>query len=123
MSQRGAMIISWDEGRPGVSATKALGVFAGALAFYDGLAKEGRISGYHVYASTSREHGELVIEGELSELAKISIEPDALNQLALGSAVVQNLRTELCVGGNADDVSQYYATTVQVVQEAGLDPE
>jgi hypothetical protein len=105
-----------------VSSTKGLGVFAEALAYYDGLQKEGRISGYRVYTSTTRSHGTLIIEGELGTLAQIGTEAESLKQLALGAAVVENLNVELCMGGNADDVSQFYATTLQAVQEKGLDP-
>ena len=54
-------------------------------------------------------------------LAKIQTEPEALKQLALGCAVVQDLRTELFIGGSADDVTQYYVTGLEAVTEAGLD--
>ena len=48
-----------------------MGVFAEALGYYDGLAKQGRITGYRVYGSTSRQAGMLVVEGDVGELAKI----------------------------------------------------
>jgi hypothetical protein len=120
MTQRGAMIITWGEPRPGVPTTKGLEVFAKALEFYDGLQKTGRISGYRVYASTRRDHGTLIIEGELSELAQISCEEESMKQLALGSAVVQRLEVELCVGGGADDVTNYFTTGMAALAEAGL---
>ena len=121
MAERGAIVITWGEGRPGVSGAQGMGVFGDALAYYDGLAKQGRISGYRVYGSTSREAGMLVVEGDVGELAKIQTEPEALKQLALGCAVVQDLRTELFIGGSPDDVTQYYVTGLQAVTEAGLD--
>ena len=120
MTQRGAMIITWGEPRPGVPNSKGLEVFATALGYYDELQKEGRISGYRVYASTSRDHGVLVIEGELRELAQIQCEDASMKQLALGSAVVQQLEVELCVGGSADDVTGFYTTAVTALAEAGL---
>jgi hypothetical protein len=95
-------------------------VFGEALGFYDGLAKQGRITGYRVYGSTSRAAGMLIVEGEVDELAKISTEQESLKQLALGCAVVQDLRTELMVGGSPDDVTQYYVTGMEAVAEKGL---
>lgn len=120
MTQRGAMIITWGEPRPGVPNSKGLEVFATALGYYDELQKEGRISGYRVYASTQRDHGVLVIEGELRELAQIQCEDESMKQLALGGAVVQQLDVELCVGGSADDVTGFYTTAVTALAEAGL---
>jgi hypothetical protein len=73
-----------------------------------------------VYASTSRDHGALVIEGELETLAQIQCEEESTKQLALGSAVVQQLQVELCVGGSADDVTGYYTTAITALAEAGL---
>ena len=120
MTQRGAMIITWGEPRSGVPNTKGLEVFANALGYYDELQKEGRISGYRVYASTRRDHGILVIEGELRELAQLQCDDESMKQLALGSAVVQALDVELCVGGSADDVTNFYTTSVTALAELGL---
>jgi hypothetical protein len=120
MTQRGAMIITWGESRPGVTADQRMGVFAKALEYYDELAKSGRISGYRVYASTRRNHGSIVVEGELSTLAQIQCEEESLKQLALGTAVVENVDVERCIGGSPDDVAQLFATTIQAVADAGL---
>jgi hypothetical protein len=120
MTQRGAMIITWGETRPNVSSDQGMGVFAKALEYYDGLAKTGRISGYRVYASTRRSAGSIIVEGELSTLAQIQCEDESFRQLALGSAVVQNVDVELCVGGSPDDVTQYFTTSIQALTEAGL---
>jgi hypothetical protein len=120
MAERGAIVITWGEERPGVPGAKGMEVFGEALGFYDNLAKQGRITGYRVYGSTTRQAGMLVIEGEVDELAKISTESESLKQLALGCAVVQDLRTELYIGGSADDVTQYYVTGLEAVTEKGL---
>jgi len=120
MTQRGAMVITWGAGRPGVPPTKGMEVFGKALEFYDELQKEGRIAGYRCYASTTRGAGSLIVEGELSTLAQLLCEEEAQKQLALGDAVVDDLRIELCVGGTADDVTQYYMTGLQAVTDAGL---
>jgi hypothetical protein len=120
MTQRGALIISWGEGKSGVPPTKGLEVFGNALGFYDELEKEGRIAGYRTYASTTRAYGQLIIEGEVSTLAQLLTEEESQKQLALGEAVVDDLRIELCVGGSADDVTQYYTNGLTALGEAGL---
>jgi hypothetical protein len=114
------MIITWGQAQPNVSPGQGMGVFAKALEYYDGLAKTGRISGYRVYASTRRDFGSIIVEGELSTLAQIQCEDESMRQLALGSAVVQNVEVELCVGGSADDVTQYYTSAIEALTEAGL---
>src|SRR3954452_23941885 len=113
MADRGAAVITWGEPQPGVPNTKGLEVFAKALGYYDGLAKSGRISGYRTYASTSRSRGILVIEGEVQELAKINVETESLQLLALASAVVQDVEVDIYVGGTADDATQFYLTSLQ----------
>jgi hypothetical protein len=120
MAQRGALIISWGEARPGVPDNKGLEVFGNALAFYDELEKEGRITGYRVYASTRRSFGQLVIEGDVATLAQLTVEEESIKHLVLGGGVVQNLEVELCVGGSADDVTQYYVNGLTALTEAGL---
>ena len=120
MTQRGAMIITWGESQPGVSPDQGMGVFAKALDYYDGLAKAGRISGYRVYASTRRNAGSIIVEGELTALAQIQCEAESFRQLALGAAVVQDVDIELCVGGSADDVADFFSTGISAITEAGL---
>jgi hypothetical protein len=114
------MIITWGESQPNTSGEQGMGVFAKALEYYDGLQKTGRISGYRVYSSTRRNAGSIVVEGELSTLDQIQCEEESFKQLALGSAVVQNVDVELCVGGSPDDVAQFFATGIQAISEAGL---
>jgi hypothetical protein len=114
------MIITWGESQPGVSTDQGMSVFGKALEYYDGLQKTGRISGYRVYASTRRNRGSIVVEGELTTLAQIQCEEESLKQLALGAAVVQDVDVELCVGGSPDDVAQFFTSSIQAVTEAGL---
>jgi hypothetical protein len=120
MTQRGALIITWGDSQPNVTTEQGMGVFAKALEYYDGLAKTGRISGYRVYASTRRNRGSIVVEGELTTLAQIQCEDESFKQLALGTAVVQDVDIELCIGGSADDVTQYFTTSIEALTEAGL---
>src|SRR6476619_700164 len=120
MGERGAAVISWGGQQPGVPNNKGLEVFAKALGYYDELAKEGRITGYRVFASTTRSKGILVIEGDVNELAKINLETQSLQLLALADAVVQDVEVDIYRGGSADDATQYYLTGLQAVQEMGL---
>jgi hypothetical protein len=118
--RQGAIVISWGTNRSGVPVTKAMEVLATSLAYYDGLVKDGRVSGYRTYGSTSRIGGQLVIEGTLAELAAISVETESLQLLAKAGMVVEDLRTELMAGGSPDEITSYYLEGMQAMQEAGL---
>jgi hypothetical protein len=122
MADRGAMLTSWGAARPGVAPAKAMEVFAKALGWYDELAKEGRISGYRVYSSTSRDAGLVIAEGTTEELAKLGTEEQATTLLALASAVVEDVRTELLIGGNPDDVVGFYVRAIDALAKFGLHP-
>jgi hypothetical protein len=120
VAERGAVVTSWGGGQPGVAPGKGMEVFAKALSWYDELTKEGRISGYRVYASTTRDHGMIVAEGDAAELAKISVEPAATTILALGAAVVQDINAEIFIGGSPDEVVGYYTRVIEAITEVGL---
>ena len=118
MANNGAIILSW--GNTKVPPATAMGVLAKSLAFYDQAVKDGRATGYRVYASTARMAGQIVLEGKLDELAKLQVESESLKLLAVAGQVVEDLRVELAAGGSADDVSAFYMTGIQAMQEAGL---
>ena len=121
MADRGALIISWGEGQPGVAQTKALAVFGNALGYYEQLQKEGRIDGYRVYASlTGKNRGQLVIDGAVDELAKVMVETESQKQRLLGELVAQDLEVQLYVGGSPDEVTSFFMTGLQAATEAGL---
>jgi len=120
VAERGALVTSWGGGQPGVTPSKGMEVFAKALSWYDELTKEGRITGYRVYASTSRDRGMVVAEGDAAELAKLSVEPASTTILALGAAVVQDISVEIFIGGSPDDVVGYYTRATEAMTEAGL---
>jgi hypothetical protein len=122
MADRGAMLTTWGAARPGVAPAKAMEVFAKSLAWYDELAKEGRISGYRVYSSMGRDAGMVIAEGTTTELAKISTEEQATTLLALASAVVEDVRSEVLIGGNPDDVVGFYMHIVEALGNFGLTP-
>ena len=119
--ENGAIVVRWGNGRTNIQITQGMGVLAGALAHYDQLQKDGRITGYRVYASvTGTTTGMLIIEGKLDELAKLLVDSDNLKQQVLGSVVVEDLDVQLMAGGSADDATTYYVTGLSHVQEAGL---
>jgi hypothetical protein len=97
-----------------------MGVFAKALGWYDQLVKQGRISGYRVYASAVRDSGMLVAEGELAELARIGAEPESTTLVSLSASVVDEIQTEVYLGGSPDDVVGHYSRVIEAIKEAGL---
>ena len=118
--RQGAIVVSFGSNRAGVAPSTVMEVLARALAYCDALAKECRVASFRTYASTSRIGGQLLIEGALSTLAAISVEPESLKLLAQAGAVVDDLRVELMWGGSPDDVTGYYLEAVLAMQEAGL---
>ena len=120
MGYRGATVISWSGARAGVAPEAGMGVLASSLAYYDGLAKSGRISGYRVYGGTQSSAGMLVVEGELDVLVALAVETDSLKYLAQAHSVVADVRVEHFAGGSAEDATTYYLHGLQAVQEAGL---
>jgi hypothetical protein len=119
--ENGAIVVRWGNGRTNVQVSQGMGVLAGALGHYDQLQKDGRITGYRVYASvTGTITGMLVIEGKLDELAKLLIDSENLKHQLLGSLVVEDLDVQLMAGGSADDATTYYVTGLTHSQAAGL---
>ena len=122
MADRGAMFTTWGATRPGVAPAKGMEVFAKALGWYDELAKEGRISGYRVYSCIGRDAGMIIAEGDTAELARITTEEQSTTLLQLASAVVEDVRTELVIGGNPDDVVGFYMRAIEALGNFGLTP-
>ena len=73
----GALIITWGGNVPGREA-KGLEVFGKALAYFDELAKTGRVHGHKEYISLTGNidevAGTMVVEGSVEELLKIQAE-------------------------------------------------
>jgi len=120
MAERGALMITWGNQRSGIPVDKGMEVFGEALSFYDELAKEGRISGYRVLASATRQRGALVIEGDMAELARIMTSTESTRLLAKASAVVEDVEADLCIGGSVDEVTGYYTRSIEAVKELGI---
>lgn len=120
MGNRGAMVTTWGAGRPTVEPAKGMEVFGRALGWYDELAKEGRITGYRVYGRTTSTGGMIVAEGDTTELSKILTEERATTMLGLASAVVEDVHTEVCIGGSPDDVTGYYTKMLEELTAFGV---
>ena len=120
MSQRGALVTSWGAGRPGVPTAKGMAVFAEALGWYDEMAKSGRITGYRVYGSVNSDRGMIIAEGDAADLAKLTTEAESIKHLALAAAVVEDVESNVYIGGSVDDAMGYYTTAVEAVNAAGL---
>ena len=120
MADRGAMIITWGTQRAGVPAGKGMEVFGESLTYYDELAKEGHITGYRTYASTTRDRGTLVIEGELEQLARMLTSMESIRLLAKASAVIEDVEVDLCVGGSVDDITGHYTRALEAIGELAL---
>jgi hypothetical protein len=114
------MIITWGGQRVGVPPDKGMEVFGESLTFYDELTKEGRIAGYRVFASTTSARGQLIIEGDMAELARLMTSTESTRLLAKASAVVDDVKVDLCIGGPVDDVTGYYTRALEAVKELGL---
>lgn len=75
----GALITTWGSSARG-HEIKGLEVFSEALTYFDNLAKQGRIQGVRTYVANTEDMSELagmlIVEGELSELQAVQLEPD-----------------------------------------------
>ena len=75
----GALITTWGSSARG-REIKGLEVFSEALTYFDNLAKQGRIQGVRTYVANTEDMSELagmlIVEGELSELQAVQLEPD-----------------------------------------------
>ena len=119
--ENGAIVVRWGNSRTNVQIAQGMGVLGGALAHYDTLQKDGKITGYRVYAAvTGMTTGMLVIEGKLDELAKLLVDSENLKHQLLGSLVVEDLDVQLMAGGSPDDATTFYVTGLGLAQEAGL---
>jgi len=115
----GAMIISWGNSVRG-REMKGLEVFGKALAFYDDLAKQGRIHGHREFFSltgnATERAGTMVVEGDLAELLKLQTEDENQRLLDQAGLICENFTVQICRAADDEAVGQY----VSVLQELGL---
>ncbi|MDQ3951589.1 MAG: hypothetical protein M3279_01300 [Actinomycetota bacterium] len=80
------------------------GVAAATLAYFEGLAKEGRIHGHREYfcltGNSSQRAGFMIVDGELEELQRIQLDDENLRLMAEASSIVESFEVTLCAGGS-----------------------
>jgi hypothetical protein len=115
----GAMIITWGSTVRG-REMKGLEVFGKSLAFYDELAKEGRIHGHREYiavsGNVSERAGTVIVGGELEELAKLQVSEESTRLLGEAAQICDNMTVQLFETANDEAIGRY----VTLLQDMGL---
>ena len=118
----GAVVISWGAPVRG-REEKGLEVFSRALAYYEGLAKQGRVHGHKEYfantGNQSRISGFMIVEGRLDDLMKIHSEPDAVALLTEAATIVENFTVNYYGGGSDRAVQERVTSYVETLQKLG----
>ncbi|SRR6266536_893709 len=116
---QGAVVVRWGAGIPGREA-KGLEVFGQAVAYFEGFAKQGRISAHREYFAVSGQDGGFMLaEGDLTELTRIMTEEETLALNAKAAAIVQDFQIQLYGGGSEQAVQQMVGTYTSSMQELG----
>jgi hypothetical protein len=115
----GATVVRWGSNIPGREA-KGLEVFGKAIEYFEGLTKKGRIHGHREYiALTGRAGGFMLVEGDVSELQKIMLEPETLALNSQAESIVQDFEITLYGGGSDQAVQELLGTFVGALGEIG----
>ena len=118
----GAIVLSWGTPVRGREA-KSLEVFGQALAYFDALAKKGRVHNHHEYISLTGNVGKLggfqIVDGELGELQKILTEEETQKLIYRAENIVENFTVQLFVGGNETSIQQSMTRWMEVLTEQG----
>jgi hypothetical protein len=118
----GALIITWGRNPAGREA-KSLEVFGKALAYFDELAKSGRIHSHKEFISLtgnfSKVAGTMVVEGSVEELLKIQVEERTRVLLTEGALIADNFTVQVAVGGDEQTLTKEIGLYTQTVQGLG----
>jgi hypothetical protein len=118
----GAMINRWSETVPGREA-KVLEVFSGVIQRFTEWQQQGRISRHHVYFQlTGGAGGVAIIEGDLTELAKLMTEIETLHLFRQVAAVVSDFSPSLCSGGAPEAIQLVVSTHTAALETLGYLP-
>ncbi|MDQ1375788.1 MAG: hypothetical protein QOJ09_3126 [Actinomycetota bacterium] len=116
----GAIVHTWQGTVPG-RETKGLEVFGRALAYYDELAKEGRIHGHTAYFSAGTDMAGLVIvTGDVDELRAIEMEDQYMTILGEAPLVAQGFRACVMGGGSGDDLTDGITRYIETLSRLGI---
>jgi len=118
----GALIITWGGSVPGREA-KGLEVFGKALAYFDELAKSGRIHGHKEYVSLTGNvdevAGTMVVEGPVEELLKLQSEERTRVLLTEGALISKNFTARVAIGGDEQTLTKEIGLYSQNLQGLG----
>jgi len=118
----GALIITWGSNVPG-RESKGLEVFGKALAYFDELAKKGRIHGHKEYlaltGNVDRLAGFMVVEGPVEELIKLQTEEATRALLIEGASITKEFTATLTAGGDEQTLTQEITLFTKTQQSLG----
>lgn len=118
----GAIVITWGSPVRGREA-KSLEVFGEALAFFEGLAKQGRIHGHREYLSitgdVSKWGGMEIVEGDLEDLLRLQTEDGYRRLMEKAAAIVDCFTTQITVGGSDRAVQEQITRYMETLQGLG----
>jgi formylmethanofuran dehydrogenase subunit C len=116
----GAILHTWEGTVPG-RETKGLEVFGRALAYYDELAKEGRIHGHsEFFAPSGSPAGMVLVTGDVDELRSIEMEDGYMAILTEAPLMAQGFRSQLMGGGSGDDVTEGITRYLETLTRLGI---
>jgi hypothetical protein len=120
---KGALVSTWGSPVRG-REMKGLDVFGEALTYFDKLAKQGRIQGVRTYVANTGDMtvlaGMLIVEGELSELQAVQLEPEYQKITAKAENIVDHLTIHLMTGGSPDDIAEAIGSATETLGELGI---
>lgn len=119
----GAIIVTWGTGVRG-RETKSVEVFGHALAYLEGLAKQGRIHGHREYigltGNVGRWAGTMIIDGEVDELQKLQLDEEFHSLLVKGASITEDFTVQLAVGGSDQSVQAEVTKYIENLQSLGI---
>jgi formylmethanofuran dehydrogenase subunit C len=116
----GAIVHTWTGTKTG-REVKALEVLGRAVAYYDELAKEGRIHAHQEFFAAGAEiSGIIVITGDVEELRRIEMEDAYMQILGEATLVADGFRSQGMVGGGADDITEGVTSCVETLGRLGI---
>lgn len=118
----GAMVFTWGTPRPGREAA-GLEVFGRALAFFDGLATQGRIHGHREYFSLTGSldgpNGMMIVDGDLDELLAVARDVRTRRLVTEAHAIMDRFSVQVYVGGSSATVHEEIALYAEALQGLG----
>jgi hypothetical protein len=118
----GALIVTWGSNIPGREA-KGLEVFGKALAYFDELAKKGRIHGHKEYitltGNADQLAGLMLVEGPVEELVKLQTEEATRALLIEGASITKNFTATVAAGGDEQTLTQEIGLFTKTQQGLG----